>query len=283
MARKKRSDGAPSLRSPELESAIRAAPEDVDPYLVYADWLERQGDPRGGWIARHVDLIRDPSSPERLAALEVWLAAHRAAVLPNIGGEDGSGAFRWRHGFLRVARVHRMSKSPSLAERTRRLFHHPSAAFLEGLILGFPVYKDADPGLDEVVRELAHAPETLTHLYVAETVSSLPMGELSPVFQSLPRLRRLVLNGEVELGESRRSGRPRRRHRLSRLREVASARLARRDHRRRGAPPFIPRGRPPGGGPHRRFVAVVELSRTRRFTLRRSQRCVGSSLRRDVA
>jgi uncharacterized protein (TIGR02996 family) len=203
MARKKRSDGAPSLRSPELESAIRAAPEDVDRYLVYADWLERHGDPRGGWIARHVDLMRDPSSTERLATLEAWLAEHRSACLPNIGGEGGSGTFRWRHGLLRAARVLRLSKSPSLAERTSRLFQHPSAAFLEGLILGFPVYKDADAGLDEVVRELANAPPTLSHLYLAETPRSLPIGELSPVFQFLPRLRRLVVNGEGDLGEVR--------------------------------------------------------------------------------
>lgn len=206
MARQKRSDGAPTLRSPELESAIRAAPEDVDRYLVYADWLERQGDPRGGWIARHVDLMREPSSTERLATLEAWLAEHRSACLPNIGGEGGSGTFRWRHGFLRSARVLRLSRSPSLAERTRRLFQHPSAAFLEGLILGFPVYKDTNPALDDVLLELANAPATLSHLYLVETPSSLPIGELSPVFQSLPQLRRLILNGEVELGEVRAPG-----------------------------------------------------------------------------
>ena len=41
-----------TLTNPELEAAIlAAAPDDPAPCLVYADWLESQGDPRGELIS----------------------------------------------------------------------------------------------------------------------------------------------------------------------------------------------------------------------------------------
>jgi uncharacterized protein (TIGR02996 family) len=39
------------LKSEELLAAIRAAPDDDNPRLVYADWLTQQDDPRGEFIA----------------------------------------------------------------------------------------------------------------------------------------------------------------------------------------------------------------------------------------
>ena len=42
--------GATGARNAELEAAIAAAPDEVEPYLVYADWLQSRGDPRGELI-----------------------------------------------------------------------------------------------------------------------------------------------------------------------------------------------------------------------------------------
>jgi uncharacterized protein (TIGR02996 family) len=48
--------------------AISAAPDDADPVLVYADWLDERGDPRGEFVPVQVRL-RDlaPSDPEYAA------------------------------------------------------------------------------------------------------------------------------------------------------------------------------------------------------------------------
>src|SRR5258708_4112106 len=40
-------------RHPELEAALRVAPHDPAPHLVYADWLQQHGDPRGELITIH--------------------------------------------------------------------------------------------------------------------------------------------------------------------------------------------------------------------------------------
>ena len=54
--------------------AILEAPEDETPRLVYADWLEDQGDPRGEFIRLQAQLARlAPDDPDR-PALEEHLA-----------------------------------------------------------------------------------------------------------------------------------------------------------------------------------------------------------------
>lgn len=44
------SAGAEEARSADFEAAIRADPDDEGAYLVYADWLQQQGEPRGELI-----------------------------------------------------------------------------------------------------------------------------------------------------------------------------------------------------------------------------------------
>src|SRR5688572_17110671 len=43
----------PVERNLELEAVIAADPDAVEPYLVYADWLQARGDPRGELIVVH--------------------------------------------------------------------------------------------------------------------------------------------------------------------------------------------------------------------------------------
>src|SRR5688572_6495226 len=40
-----------AARNPQLEEAVAAAPDDPAGYIVYGDWLQREGDPRGELIA----------------------------------------------------------------------------------------------------------------------------------------------------------------------------------------------------------------------------------------
>src|SRR5262245_27676174 len=54
---------------PELLNAILADPEDETLRLVYADWLEEQGHPRGELIRVQYDLARLPADDGRRRAL----------------------------------------------------------------------------------------------------------------------------------------------------------------------------------------------------------------------
>ncbi|MBA3541340.1 MAG: TIGR02996 domain-containing protein [Deltaproteobacteria bacterium] len=47
-------------RNLELEAEIAKTPDEVAPYLVYADWLQQHGDPRGELIALSVELEHAP-------------------------------------------------------------------------------------------------------------------------------------------------------------------------------------------------------------------------------
>jgi uncharacterized protein (TIGR02996 family) len=72
------SDQDPFLR------AIREAPEDPAPALIYADWLEEHGRAdRAQFIRLSVDLAgRDPSDPDR-AGLRLWVADISARMFPE--------------------------------------------------------------------------------------------------------------------------------------------------------------------------------------------------------
>src|SRR5438093_1094848 len=50
--------------------AIAEDPEDDAPRLVFADWLEEQGDPRGEFMRLQVHLARLPENDHRRAVLE---------------------------------------------------------------------------------------------------------------------------------------------------------------------------------------------------------------------
>lgn len=74
--------------------AIRETPDDDTPRLVYSDWLEERGDPRGEFIWVQCELARLPASDGRRrslkdreqALLNEHGAAWRAALPPFLRG-----------------------------------------------------------------------------------------------------------------------------------------------------------------------------------------------------
>jgi uncharacterized protein (TIGR02996 family) len=70
-------------------AAVCAHPEDDGPRLVYADWLDEQGDPRGEFIRAQIELERlppdDASRPRLKARCRELLKRHRSAwLVPGI-------------------------------------------------------------------------------------------------------------------------------------------------------------------------------------------------------
>jgi uncharacterized protein (TIGR02996 family) len=97
-----------------LVRAILAAPDDAAPRLVYADWLEERGDPRGEYLRCQCERAGLPPAHPRNAALRArqeelrrqhpavilpWLArlalGRVQALLERMGRDRGEGAKEW--------------------------------------------------------------------------------------------------------------------------------------------------------------------------------------------
>src|SRR5262245_5524871 len=122
--------------------AILANPSEDGPRLVYADWLDEHGDPRGELIRVQCELAQlpagDPKRP-RLAAREKKLLKRH--------GRDWAGpalrtAFRWqfRRGFL-----HWVSARPD------QFLAHGAEWFAATPTLETLTFNDADGRVGEVV------------------------------------------------------------------------------------------------------------------------------------
>ena len=87
-------------RSDELEARLREHPDEQEAYQVYADWLIEQGDIRG-------ELISCALADEARGAslLDVWLPAHRGAVLGPLARYTPWMELEWARGFIRRVRV----------------------------------------------------------------------------------------------------------------------------------------------------------------------------------
>ena len=58
---------APIARDPGLEARIAEDLDALEPYLIYADWLQERGDPRGELIT--MQILMETADPRGLAAL----------------------------------------------------------------------------------------------------------------------------------------------------------------------------------------------------------------------
>ena len=93
-----------SVTNPELERAISEAPDDDAPRLVYGDWLQEQGDPRGELVAVHRaqerERIAEHADRERIAQLadreRALIAQHAREWLGPLQPE----CVTWRLGFI---------------------------------------------------------------------------------------------------------------------------------------------------------------------------------------
>lgn len=158
--------GATDRRDAVLEAQIAAAPDDEQGYLVYADWLQQQGDPRGAWIALHTT-----KGLAARAAIGAFLAQHRAALLGPLAPYEPELA--WFMGFVQRARI----TGPDAAEIARALLDAPCGAFVREL-----VFAECDEAAVVEVM-LAKRPQTLERLALGTR------DEVTPALaEAMPRL-----------------------------------------------------------------------------------------------
>src|SRR5262249_28912604 len=122
-------EGARRARNLELETRIFAEPDDPDAYLVYADWLQAEGDPLGQLIIYDHHLAESPS-PALADGRRAHFTAFRKRFLNNLAD---SSAYRWRLGYIRRAEV-------THADELAALWGTPAARFLMSLCVHFGVH-----------------------------------------------------------------------------------------------------------------------------------------------
>lgn len=177
-------DDPPSLNArdvtnPEMEAAIDANPDAVAPYLVYADWLEGQGDPRGELIALQHRIITGDDHPELLRQEEHLLHVHREYLVGDLGLFPDSIDLNWYLGFISQALINlsssRRDEGLRSAPFVEDLLKRQSARFLQELRVGYA----------------APDPDT-------RTASFDPVIEIMARYGPLPHLHTLVLGNAVE-------------------------------------------------------------------------------------
>jgi uncharacterized protein (TIGR02996 family) len=211
-------DVAGQLCNPEFIEAILANPDDPGPYLVYGDWLQGRGDPRGELVMVQHQLQARPDDAglrKREDRLTRQLAparlAHMARKKKNPDrAASGYCDLQWRLGFIVSARIGRYSDRPpyTVRELVASLLAHPSAQVLQSLTIGAL----GPPGLYDytaVVEEICRAePAALRELFIADfdpehlELAVSVLGDVSCLYPSLPGLERLHLRGgSMDLGE----------------------------------------------------------------------------------
>jgi uncharacterized protein (TIGR02996 family) len=196
----------PHASNASLEAAILENPDDDAPYLVYADWLMAEGDPRGELIVMQHDA--DEADGARKTTLKRAVNAHLAKHVSHFYGplarfENGTFKALWRYGYVR--RLELQWKNGGMWPDSEHAFdelvailRHPSYQFVVDLLLG-PIYDESyDIQFQEVIDVLAdlHLPAGLRTLDIGvERVDRLDtaFGEMSHLVAALPRLRRVRL------------------------------------------------------------------------------------------
>jgi uncharacterized protein (TIGR02996 family) len=167
---------------PVLEQALHADPCDLGAALVYADWLQHRGHPRGALIAVQHAMVHRPDdaglrAEEARLIIEAGDALLSAPLVTRMGVRSAhpsheplelsprnlpsGGALTWDHGFLRQAFV---LLRPHAADEDLfwEVLRHPSARFLAEL----HVHANAGHGVGLVVALLLAARPPLRKLHL---------------------------------------------------------------------------------------------------------------------
>jgi uncharacterized protein (TIGR02996 family) len=188
--------------SPDLLAALRTTPQDPERFLVLADRLQSEGDPRGELIALGAARAR-AAEPEALAqAEERYLREHARALLGRLWSAPSSYILGWELGFIRHAMlwvaerdepvgvrpadIQPRRRTGKLSRRTADLLELESSGLLETLTLGMPRSSvQVSRMLDAVAEVAASAPPTLHLLQLRDLIGDEPAGDWEPAMLSM--------------------------------------------------------------------------------------------------
>jgi uncharacterized protein (TIGR02996 family) len=203
---------------PVLEAGLRADPEDIGAALVYADWLQQRGHPRGALIAVQHRLSSDPNNTILLdeerrlfrdsgdallsRTLQLHVAVERGTQDVEIARNvyDG-GVLAFDHGFLRKAELVLRQRGAD-EDLLWDVLRHPSARVMGTLSITVENTHDAQL----VAALLTHGPRPLLRhltLRVEDELGAVSM-DLSNLDVAYPQLESFVLAvNRVRFGELR--------------------------------------------------------------------------------
>jgi uncharacterized protein (TIGR02996 family) len=175
----------------ELEALIERDPTAAEPFLVYADWLQAHGDPRGELIALQERLGRDPTA--ELKAEEAALMARYADhFLGGLSDQPSLATLRFRLGFAERACLF-VDRSQDADEEVllKGFLHHPTCRFLRELV----VCHTEGWGLRSLVEALARSsvPPTVVKLCLGDARHRPGLAVPDGLLNLFPRLEELAL------------------------------------------------------------------------------------------
>lgn len=203
----------------QYEADIEANPDDEQRWLVYADWLQAQGDVRGELIARHRSAVSRSHREGGTETFAAFVDEHLEELFRDCADEVRGGGQtpelrpEWRHGLLSGAtlRVENRERPIDLGALATKVLALPIARFLRRLSFGVKhdasTYGENVNDYATVIEALRTAPRaaSLEHLelglqtqYRDEYGDAVPLrtwGDLSSLWSLVPRLRTLKLKG----------------------------------------------------------------------------------------
>jgi uncharacterized protein (TIGR02996 family) len=203
----------------DLEAAIEAAIEDDSddptPFLVYADWLQSRGDPRGELIVfQHQGTTRE--ADELLESQRELFLGSFATFAPERDGNTDKAASRsvleleWELGFIQSAHIgwetYSRKRPDAVAAQLREFLALPSCRFLKHLKLGpIPASRTMDFRVLLDVLVEARRPRTLRTLFAGDRgrwdLADTAIGPIADVLATFPNLRNVSLQGgHVRIG-----------------------------------------------------------------------------------
>jgi uncharacterized protein (TIGR02996 family) len=214
--------GATAARDPKLEATLIAEPDNLDAYLVYADWLQTQGDPRGELVTvQHGLQGKSGAAATKLKKAQTKLLADHGVhfVPPRLAQmlakplpkekwrkwhvETSFCKIAWRCGFIHDATLAcEMDEDPhKLEELVDELLAHPSARALQELRIGSLGIADQFNYRKVVAALVGAGSPSLRSLDLADfpgedcEISWSELGDVSKLYKAFPRLERLRLRG----------------------------------------------------------------------------------------
>jgi uncharacterized protein (TIGR02996 family) len=130
-----------SIDEEALRAAIAAAPDDPEPFLVYADFLLQRGDPRGELIMVMHERELRPDDEALLRRQEELLPRSSRALLGGLSKHGQYVELDWQRGFIRAATLTNREQSPArsrLARLVALLAAAPAALLVDELTLVAP-------------------------------------------------------------------------------------------------------------------------------------------------
>ena len=193
--KKKSPDGAPPLENLDDPAA----------YLVYADWLQGQGDPRGELISVQHARLTDDSAALRKREAQLLKGQNDAFFgdLADLLKEDGGLSVTWHLGFLKSARIGRDTYDSDLdvGGTLKALLELPIAAHLDTISIG--MCAETDGNFQDAIDALIKLePPKLRSLFLGDfefpdqsDISMTHVGDTSKLYRAFPALHSLTLRG----------------------------------------------------------------------------------------